>query len=37
MVAAFDKVVFAEDVGVVHGPIAKQFGSQLILITDREE
>lgn len=37
MVAAFDKVVFAEDVGVVHGPIATQFGSHLILITDREE
>ena len=37
MVAAFDKVVFAEDVGVVHGPIATQFGSHLILITDRDE
>mmetsp|Transcript_19586 Transcript_19586/g.40243 ORF Transcript_19586/g.40243 Transcript_19586/m.40243 type:complete len:155 (-) Transcript_19586:236-700(-) len=37
MVPEFDKVVFNEDVGVVHGPIKTQFGSHLILITDRDE
>lgn len=36
MVAEFDKVVFNEAVGMVHGPIETQFGSHLILITDRE-
>jgi peptidyl-prolyl cis-trans isomerase C len=35
MVRDFDKVVFNEDVGVVHGPISTQFGEHLILITDR--
>lgn len=35
MVKSFDKVVFNEDVGVVHGPISTQFGEHLILITSR--
>jgi peptidyl-prolyl cis-trans isomerase C len=33
MVKEFDKVVFEEEVGKVHGPIETQFGSHLILIT----
>eukprot|EP00560_Eucampia_antarctica_P006187 CAMPEP_0197824338 /NCGR_PEP_ID=MMETSP1437-20131217/1598_1 /TAXON_ID=49252 ORGANISM="Eucampia antarctica, Strain CCMP1452" /NCGR_SAMPLE_ID=MMETSP1437 /ASSEMBLY_ACC=CAM_ASM_001096 /LENGTH=158 /DNA_ID=CAMNT_0043423927 /DNA_START=101 /DNA_END=577 /DNA_ORIENTATION=- len=37
MVKEFDQVVFAEDVGVVHGPIQTQFGYHLILISDRTE
>jgi len=37
MVAEFDKVVFEEEVGKVHGPIKTQFGSHLILITRRYE
>ena len=35
MVRDFDKIVFNEDVGVVHGPISTQFGEHLILITER--
>ena len=35
MVRDFDKVVFNEEVGVVHGPISTQFGEHLILITER--
>lgn len=37
MVSEFDAVVFAEPIGVVHGPVETQFGSHLILITGREE
>ena len=37
MVAEFDKVVFNEDVGVVHGPIKTQFGYHLVEITSRED
>ncbi|MBT5057098.1 MAG: peptidylprolyl isomerase [Gemmatimonadetes bacterium] len=37
MVAEFDKVVFSEEVGVVHGPIETQFGFHLIEITNRDE
>ena len=37
MVAEFDKVVFENEVGVVHGPVSTQFGSHLILITRRYE
>jgi peptidyl-prolyl cis-trans isomerase C len=37
MVPEFDKVVFSEEVGVVHGPIETQFGFHLIEITNREE
>ncbi len=36
MVPAFDKVVFSEEVGVVHGPIPTPFGYHLILIEDRQ-
>ena len=37
MVPAFDKVVFSEEVGKVHGPVSTQFGQHLILIESREE
>jgi len=37
MVPEFDKVVFNEEVGVVHGPIKTQFGFHLIEITDRQD
>jgi peptidyl-prolyl cis-trans isomerase C len=35
MVPAFDKVVFNDEVGVIHGPITTPFGSHLILIERR--
>lgn len=35
MVPEFDAVVFNEQVGVIHGPVETQFGSHLILVTDR--
>ena len=35
MVPEFDKVVFNEDVGKVHGPVKTQFGYHLIEITSR--
>ena len=35
MVPEFDKVVFHEPVGVVHGPIKTQFGYHLVEITNR--
>eukprot|EP01041_Mallomonas_annulata_P009429 gene9429-19584_t len=35
MVPAFDKVVFNEEIGVIHGPISTPFGSHLILIDER--
>ena len=35
MVPEFDKVVFSEEVGKVHGPIKTQFGYHLIEITNR--
>ena len=37
MVPAFDRVVFSESVGVVHGPINTPFGSHLILIDKRSD
>ena len=37
MVPEFDKVVFNEAVGVIHGPIKTQFGSHLILIESRDD
>ena len=37
MVPEFDKVVFAEEVGKVHGPIRTQFGYHLILINSRSD
>lgn len=36
MVAEFDKVVFNDEVGVVHGPIQTQFGYHLVEITQRD-
>lgn len=35
MVPEFDKVVFNDEVGKVHGPIKTQFGFHLIEITSR--
>ena len=37
MVPAFDKVVFSEALGVVHGPVKTPFGAHLILIDSRSE
>jgi peptidyl-prolyl cis-trans isomerase C len=37
MVPEFDKVVFNEEVGKVHGPIQTQFGYHLVEITERED
>jgi peptidyl-prolyl cis-trans isomerase C len=37
MVKEFDKIVFEEAVGTVHGPVSTQFGEHLILITRRYE
>lgn len=37
MVPEFDKVVFNEAVGVVHGPIATQFGYHLLETLSRSE
>jgi len=36
MVAEFDKVVFNDEIGVVHGPIQTQFGYHLVEITQRD-
>jgi peptidyl-prolyl cis-trans isomerase C len=36
MVPEFDKVVFNEAVGVVHGPVKTDFGYHLIEITSRK-
>jgi peptidyl-prolyl cis-trans isomerase C len=35
MVPEFDKVVFNDEVGVVHGPVKTQFGYHLLEITHR--
>ena len=37
MVPEFDRVVFNEAIGEIHGPIRTQFGYHLIEITDRSE
>jgi peptidyl-prolyl cis-trans isomerase C len=37
MVEAFDKIVFSEEIGKVHGPIETEFGFHLIEITSRTE
>lgn len=37
MVPEFDRVVFNEAVGVVHGPVKTQFGYHLVEITSRSE
>ncbi|WP_119343724.1 peptidylprolyl isomerase [Facilibium subflavum] len=35
MVPEFDKVVFNEEVGQVHGPVKTQFGYHLVEVTSR--
>lgn len=35
MVPEFDRVVFSEEVGKVHGPVQTQFGYHLIEVTKR--
>ncbi|MEM7199715.1 MAG: peptidylprolyl isomerase [Planctomycetota bacterium] len=37
MVPEFDKVVFSEAVGVVHGPVRTQFGFHLVETTNRAD
>jgi len=37
MVPEFDKVVFNEEIGKVHGPIQTQFGYHLVEITHRDK
>ena len=37
MVPEFDRVVFQEEVGTVHGPIKTQFGFHLVEVTQRSE
>lgn len=37
MVPEFDRVVFGEAIGEIHGPIATQFGYHIIEILDRTE
>ena len=37
MVKEFDDVAFGAQIGIVHGPVETEFGSHLILITDRTE
>jgi peptidyl-prolyl cis-trans isomerase C len=37
MVPEFDRVVFTEEVGKVHGPIRTQFGYHLVEILSRSE
>ena len=37
MVPAFDKVVFSQEIGVVHGPVKTPFGAHLILIDQRSD
>ena len=36
MVPEFDKVVFEEEVGKVHGPVKTQFGYHLVEVTKRD-
>lgn len=37
MVPEFDRVVFEDEIGVVHGPVETQFGYHLIEISDRTD
>ena len=37
MVPEFDRVVFNEAIGEVHGPIQTQFGYHLVEITERQD
>ncbi len=36
MVPEFDKVVFNDEVGIVHGPVQTQFGFHLLEVTQRD-
>ena len=37
MVPEFDKVIFSDELGKVHGPVQTQFGYHLIEITSRKD
>lgn len=37
MVPEFDKVVFNEEIGIVHGPIKTQFGYHLLEVKERKQ
>jgi peptidyl-prolyl cis-trans isomerase C len=37
MVPEFDRIVFSEAIGKVHGPVQTQFGYHLVEITSRSE
>ena len=37
MVPEFDKVVFEDEVGVIHGPVKTQFGYHLLEVTERKD
>lgn len=37
MVPEFDKVVFNDEVGVVHGPVKTDFGFHLLEVTERKD
>ena len=37
MVPEFDKVVFNDEIGVVHGPVKTQFGYHLLEVTSRTD
>ncbi|OUS26422.1 peptidylprolyl isomerase ['Osedax' symbiont bacterium Rs2_46_30_T18] len=37
MVPEFDKVVFEEEINVVHGPVKTQFGYHLLETTERQD
>jgi peptidyl-prolyl cis-trans isomerase C len=37
MVPEFDKVVFNDEVGVVHGPVKTDFGYHLLEVTERND
>ncbi len=37
MVPEFDKVVFNDEIGIVHGPVKTQFGYHLLKIESRED
>ncbi|MGB1238288.1 MAG: peptidylprolyl isomerase [Pseudomonadales bacterium] len=37
MVPEFDKVVFGEELNVVHGPVKTQFGYHLLETTERQD
>lgn len=36
-ILAFDRVVFSEEIGKIHGPVSTPFGEHLILIESRNE